>query len=218
MFGSLCIVVPLGSVQNQSVFKDAVIARSTRWLTRPGSQPRSHPDVAHQIPASLRSPARLPACPPACLRRSSFSSASSRRCRRRHRRSALQARTEKETTEEGKWRACFPLFCYEVGKNTYTRHTVLQILSQICLLRHATRSAAVQVCTNWSQTSWNKPDRFSQWGLDVEMKPVFWLRTGVCSESWTFVFSICTHFKGITNTEFEKIHVILIYLKKFNGQ
>lgn len=61
MFGSLCIVVPLGSVRNQSVFKDAVIARSTRWLTRPGSQPRSHPDVAHQIPASLRSPARLPA-------------------------------------------------------------------------------------------------------------------------------------------------------------
>lgn len=167
---------------------------------------------------SLRLSARLPACPPACLRRSSFSSASSRRCRRRHRRSALQARTEKETTEEGKWRACFPLFCYEVGKNTYTRHTVLQILSQICLLRHATRSAAVQVCTNWSQTSWNKADRFSQWGLDVEMKPVFWLRTGVCSESWTFVFSICTHFKGITNTEFEKIHVILIYLKKFNGQ
>ena len=34
--------------------RGAVVAGSARWLIRPGSLPRSHPDVAHRFPACLR--------------------------------------------------------------------------------------------------------------------------------------------------------------------
>lgn len=41
----------VSAVKGGSELGDAAMAESTRWLIRPGCLPRSHPDVAHRIPA-----------------------------------------------------------------------------------------------------------------------------------------------------------------------
>lgn len=160
---------------SHSVFLEAVIARSTRWLTRPRAQSRYHPDVAHQIPASLLLPAS--AAPP------SFSSTSSRR-----RRLVLQTRTEKKTTKEGKWRACSHLFCYEGGE--ILMHDTLCYRSGIRFgSSHTPLGPLPCRCARTDcRPAEKKAHRLCHRGLDEKMKPVFWSSSGHCSESWIFVF------------------------------
>lgn len=107
-----------------SDFRDAVIAGSTRWLIRPGSVFRSHPDVAHRIPASLP----LPACLPPPLRQSSPPLLLPPPLRFKN------AMKEKTTTdEEGKWRAYSALWVDKIkAANTTQPHTPpLQSLNQM---------------------------------------------------------------------------------------
>lgn len=77
----------VSAVKGGSELGDAAMAESTRWLIRPGCLPRSHPDVAHRIPAPSAS---------------SYVS-TSRCCRCRCRRCGRK----KGINGGGKWRACW---------------------------------------------------------------------------------------------------------------